>query len=206
MGDDSGVPDRETAEDGFWRQAGPVERKFRVRGWKLHVSATALSAPEILFRAARVLVRRRCPFKFSARAEHVEELTDTRYDRAQCGNFITAYPRDDDEFRTLAGELDRATAGLPGPRIPSDRPYRTGSLVHYRDGVFRGVPHLTNEGVHQARLRAPDGSGTGVTVDYGVGPAGAVPVLLRMREGGPRPLLDDAGEPAQATAFEGVPA
>lgn len=60
--------------------------------------------------------------------------------------------------------------------------------------------------LRDGRALVPDDSGTGVTVDCGVGPAGAVSFLLRMRKGGPRPLLDDAGEPAQATAFEGVPA
>ncbi|WP_416972952.1 class IV lanthionine synthetase LanL [Streptomyces sp. 4F14] len=156
--DDEGVPDWETVEGGFWCRVGPAEQARRVQGWKLHVSATPLSAPEVLARATRVLVRHGCPFKFAARAEHVEELTGIRYDRAQCGKFITAYPHDDDQLRTLAEELDRATAGLPGPRILSDRPYRPGSLVHYRYGAFNGVPHVSNEGVHQARLQAPDGS------------------------------------------------
>ncbi|MFF3373553.1 class IV lanthionine synthetase LanL [Streptomyces sp. NPDC002680] len=158
LDDEAGTPDWETAERGFWCRVGPVEQERRVQGWKLHVSATPLSAPEVLVRAARVLVRHGCPFKFAARAAYVEELTGIRYDRAQCGKFITAYPSDDDQFRALAEELDRATAGLPGPHILSDRPYRPGSLVHYRYGAFRGVPHLTHEGVHQARLQAPDGS------------------------------------------------
>lgn len=156
--DDAGAPDWKTEEGGFWCRVGPVAQERRVQGWKLHVSATPLSAPEVLQRAARVLVRQRCPFKFAARAEYVEELTGIRFDRAQCGKFLTAYPRDDDQLRSLAEELDQATAGLPGPRILSDRPYRTGSLVHYRYGAFRGVPHLSNEGVHQARLQSPDGS------------------------------------------------
>ncbi|MFJ5260162.1 class IV lanthionine synthetase LanL [Streptomyces sp. NPDC088387] len=157
MIDDAGAADWKTEEGGFWCRVGPTAQHHRVQGWKLHVSATPLSAPEVLLRAARVLVQQRCPFKFAARAEYVEELTGIRFDRAQCGKFLTAYPRDDDQLRSLAEELDRATAGLPGPRILSDRPYRPGSLVHYRYGAFRGVPHLSNEGVHQARLQAPDG-------------------------------------------------
>ena len=90
--------------------------------------ATPLSAPEVLHRSAQVLVRGDCAFKFAARSELVVELTGTRYDRAQCGKFITAYPRDDEHFRALAEELDRATAGLR-LAILSDRPYRRGGLV-----------------------------------------------------------------------------
>lgn len=145
-------------EDGFWCRVGPAEESKRVQGWKLHLSATPLSAPQVLYRAARVLVAKGCAFKFAARAEYVEELTGIRYDRAQCGKFIAGYPHDDDHFRELAEALDLATAGLPGPAILSDRPYRKGSLVHYRYGAFLGVPHVSNDGVRQARLEAPDGS------------------------------------------------
>ncbi|WP_367319240.1 class IV lanthionine synthetase LanL [Streptomyces sp. HUAS ZL42] len=157
--DDEGVQDWGLAEGDFWCRVGPVtEESKRIQGWKLHLSATPLSAPEVLHRAARVLVRKGCSFKFAARAEYVEELTSMRSDRAQCGKFITAYPHDDDQFRELAEELDFATAGLPGPAIQSDRPFRKGSIVHYRYGAFLGVPHVTNEGVRQVRLEAPDGN------------------------------------------------
>ncbi|GGO99582.1 class III lanthionine synthetase LanKC N-terminal domain-containing protein [Wenjunlia tyrosinilytica] len=67
-------------------------------------------------------------------------------------------PRGDDHFRELAEALDRATAGLPGPAILSDRPHRRGSLVHYRDGAFDEVPYFGNGGAHRLRLRAPDGT------------------------------------------------
>ena len=153
-----GADDWEMAEGDFWCQVTPPAAPTRVQGWKLHLSATPLSAPEVLHRAAHVLVSGRCQFKFAARAERVEELTSVRYDRAQCGKFITAYPRDDDHFRDLAEALDRATAGLPGPAILSDRPYRKGGLVHYRYGAFGGVPVLTNDGSYEARLQAPDGT------------------------------------------------
>ncbi|GIE75541.1 serine/threonine protein kinase [Actinoplanes philippinensis] len=145
-------------EDEFWCRVRPEDTPARVQGWKLHLSATPLSAPEVLHRAAQVLIRNGCAFKFAGRAEHVLELTGTRYDRAQCGKFITAYPHDDDQFRALAGELDQVTAGLPGPAILSDRPVRRGGIVHYRFGAFDGVSVLTNDGSYQVRLRRPDGS------------------------------------------------
>ncbi|MFC4536472.1 class IV lanthionine synthetase LanL [Sphaerisporangium dianthi] len=142
----------------FWcsvrREAGS-----RAQGWKLHLSATPLSAPLVLGRAAAVLARHGCPFKFAGTLERVAELTSPRYDRAGGGKFITAYPDVDDErLRELAGELHRATEGLPGPGILSDRPYRPGSLVHYRYGAFRGLVMLGNDGSREAMLVAPDGS------------------------------------------------
>lgn len=150
--------DWQVEEDGVWCRVTPPEHEPRVQGWKLHVSATRLSAPEVLHRAAGVLVGAGCAFKTARNLQTVEEMTSGNYDRAQCGKIITAYPRDDDQLRKLAARLDDATAGLPGPAILSDRPYRKGSLVHYRYGGFHGVRVLGNDGSFDVRLRAPDGT------------------------------------------------
>ncbi|MFF1906493.1 class IV lanthionine synthetase LanL [Kitasatospora sp. NPDC058218] len=147
-----------TPED-FWCHVRPGDAGAgRRQGWKLHVSATPLSAPMVLTRAAEVLVAARAAFKFAGTPGRLTELVSDRYDRGSGGKFITVYPADDDHFRQLAEELDRATAPLPGPGILSDRQYRPGSLVHYRYGAFRGFPRLTNDGSAEPMLQAPDGS------------------------------------------------
>ena len=53
--------------------------------------------------------------------------------------------------------LDQATADLPGPAILSDRPYRRGSLVHYRYGAFRGRAYISNDGDLVYAIVGPDG-------------------------------------------------
>jgi len=112
----------------------------------------------VFARSAEVLLRHGCPFKFAVTLNRVEALGHRLCDRGSGGKFITAYPHcGDDELRALAEELHEATEGLPGPGILSDRRYRPGSLVHYRFGVFTGVPTLGNDGVDQAMLVAPDG-------------------------------------------------
>lgn len=145
-------------EDDQWCHVAPEGHRFGVQGWKLHVSATWLSAPLVLHQAARVLVGHGCAFKFAATIDRIWKLCQKDADRAQAGKFLTAYPRDVEQLRTLAPLLDEATAGLPGPAILSDRPLRAGSLVHYRFGVFAGVPVLTNDGTSETRLEAPDGT------------------------------------------------
>ncbi|WP_065963992.1 class III lanthionine synthetase LanKC N-terminal domain-containing protein [Streptomyces sparsogenes] len=145
-------------ETDTWCHVSPPAHRARIQGWKLHVSATPLSVPHVLHRAAEVLVAAGCAFKFAGSVRLVDEMTSAGCDRAQCGKIITAYPRDDDRFRSLAEELDAATAGLPGPAILSDRPYRKGSLVHYRYGAFLGKPVLTDDGSYEARIEAPDGT------------------------------------------------
>jgi serine/threonine protein kinase len=138
---------------------GPPGGRSRAQGWKVHVSATPLSAPLVLARAAEVLVRHDCSFKFAATVQHVQRLVSNTVDREAGGKFITAYCEgDDDELRALARELHLATEGLPGPGIHSDRRYQPGSLVHYRFGAFGGVPALGNDGSYEALLTTPDGS------------------------------------------------
>ncbi|ANP51585.1 class IV lanthionine synthetase LanL [Streptomyces griseochromogenes] len=143
----------------FWCHVRLPDVPSRIQGWKLHISATPLSAPLVLARAADVLAAHRLPFKFAGTLARVAELCSRRTDRGSGGKFITVYPDGhDDRLRALADELHLTTEGLPGPGILSDRPYRPGSLVHYRFGAFNGVPMLGNEASYEAMLMAPDGS------------------------------------------------
>lgn len=143
----------------FWCHVQPPEGRSRIQGWKLHVSATPLSAAVVLTRSAPILVEHGCAFKFAVTLARVAELVSRRTDRGAGGKFITAYPDgDEDQLRALAEELHQATSGLPGPGILCDERYRPGSLVHYRYGAFNGVPMLGNDGSYEAMLVAPDGT------------------------------------------------
>jgi serine/threonine protein kinase len=141
-----------------WWMVTPPRHLSRQQGWKLHVSATLASAPQVLERAGRVLLAHGCAFKFAAAPRVTAELTATRAPRAQSGKFLTAYPVDDDQLVLVARELDEATAGLPGPAILSDRRYRPDSVVHYRYGCFARARVLNDEGFYEGCLTAPDGS------------------------------------------------
>jgi hypothetical protein len=144
--------------DEFWCRVEPAGHRYPRQGWKLHLSATPLSAPIMLYRAARVLIAHGCAFKYAKSLDRVADLCSTRWQRGAGGKFVTAYPNDDEQFRRLAEELDRATAHLPGPKILSDRPYRVGSLVHYRFGGFDPKIVLSNDGEYVGMLVAPDGT------------------------------------------------
>lgn len=141
----------------FWCRVTPDGYPMPDQGWKLHVSATMLSAPFVLAQVARVLIEAGCAFKFPAELGDYWELLTPHCARAQAGKFVTAYPRDDSESVRLAALLDEATRGLPGPVILSDRPYRAGGIVHYRYGAFSGHRALGNDGFYEVRLRAPGG-------------------------------------------------
>ncbi|MFJ9855594.1 class IV lanthionine synthetase LanL [Streptomyces sp. NPDC101150] len=148
-----------TLRDGeTWCMVTPPRRVHREQGWKLHLSATLRSAPQVLENAAGVLSVRGCAFKFAVSPRVTVELTSARAARAQSGKFLTVYPDSDDQLPTLAEELHERTLGLAGPAILSDRRYRPGSLVHYRYGCFAAARELNDEGLYESRLRAPDGS------------------------------------------------
>ncbi|MFF5176312.1 class IV lanthionine synthetase LanL [Micromonospora sp. NPDC000089] len=142
----------------MWCHARPVGSVRRLQGWKLHVSATPLSAPVVLARAIDVLREDPAAFKFASTLRRVEELVESRQDRGAGGKFITIYPDSDAQCQRLAQALDATTFGLAGPGIMSDRRLRPGSLVHCRFGAFTGVPALTNDGEAAAMLVAPDGT------------------------------------------------
>src|SRR6266511_2999949 len=125
--------------DGIWCYARPPGQPVRAQGWKLHLAATRSSAVTVLHRAVEVIARHGCAFKFASSLEQVSLLNSRHYPRGGAGKFITVYPDDDQQFATLAAELDKATDGLAGPSILSDRPYRAGSLVYYRFGALRAT-------------------------------------------------------------------
>ncbi len=148
------------------------------QGWKLHVSATVGSAAEVLRRCAEVLVAAGCDFKFAKNQSTLVQLVAGYTPRANAGKFLTAYPRTAATARALAAALDEVTYGLPGPRVLSDQPFRPNSLVHYRFGVFGGVPHLDEDGHLRLGLRAPNGDITADGREIGGRPPGWIQPLF----------------------------
>ncbi|MEE1787779.1 hypothetical protein PUR71_33455 [Streptomyces sp. SP17BM10] len=160
-GSREGGGDWEVTAGGFWCTARPSgSSPLPGQGWKLHVSAASAVGEAVLAAVVRVLAEDPCTFKFAAGEQRLRELNSRNGDRGSAGKFITVYPADDGQFRRLAAALDRATAGLPGPVVLSDRPYRPGSRVHYRYGAFAARAELGNDGEYRSVLRGPDGERT----------------------------------------------
>jgi len=114
------------------------------QGWKLHVSATPTSAVEVLESALDVLLAEGVRFKVVQSLSLLCALNSGVFGTSQMGKFLTVYPSDDDQAVRLAVELDTATRGLRGPRVPTDRVLRPGSLVHYRYGAMVRRPESTD--------------------------------------------------------------
>ncbi|WP_329519471.1 class IV lanthionine synthetase LanL [Spirillospora sp. NBC_01491] len=148
----------ESGRSGLWCYVSPAGSVRHPQGWKLHVSATAASAEEVLARSLKVLLASGSGFKFACTLDYVKLLNARNTSRGHSGKFITIYPESDAEAVRLAAELHDATAGLPGPRILSDRPYAPESLVHYRYGAFVEERRMTNDGFYAWMILDPDGN------------------------------------------------
>ncbi|MCL4552756.1 MAG: protein kinase, partial [Candidatus Marsarchaeota archaeon] len=110
--------------------------QWPTQGWKIHVSATAMNAREVLGRALPILLEFGVRFKVVKSIPRLLDLNSGEYGLSQIGKFITAYPSDDKQSIDLAHALDRATFGLAGPFVPTDKVVRKGGIVHYRYGGF----------------------------------------------------------------------
>ncbi|MFI0988616.1 class IV lanthionine synthetase LanL [Streptomyces exfoliatus] len=147
-----------TESNESWCRVAPRSGTGPAQGWKLHVSATAASAPAVLEKALDVLLKDGSAFKFARSLEQVGALNTRSTPRGSSGKFITVYPASDADAARLAHDLHTATEGLAGPRILSDRPYVPNSLVHYRYGAFVGRRRLSDEGLMVWYIEDPDGN------------------------------------------------
>ncbi len=117
-------------------------RAFRadepLQGWKLHVSATILSACEVFSHVAPLLARSGVRFKAITCLVTLKRLNcGSFFGYQQVGKFITVFPREEAEALSLARALHDQTKGLVGPAVPSDFPYQREGIVFYRYGAFR---------------------------------------------------------------------
>ncbi len=122
--------------DSCWLVVLPPNQCGLAQGWKLHVSASILTAFEVLRRIVPVLLRERVQFKVARSLQDLAALNEGEAGISQIGKFVTVYPKSDAQAVRLAASLDQMTRGLAGPLVPSDRALTPGSAVHYRYGGF----------------------------------------------------------------------
>lgn len=140
-----------------WVWAQHCGGKLPQQGWKLHISATVLAARQVLKRALPVLLAEDASFKVAGTLQMLARLNSGVEGLSQIGKFVTIYPNSDRQAVRLAKALHRATDGLPGPSVPSDRPLQPGSLVHYRYGAFVHMSIPNHLGGSFPGVRTPRG-------------------------------------------------
>jgi hypothetical protein len=145
-----------------WRLSRLVTERDPTQGWKLHISATILTACDVLKIVGPILRRWDALYKAPESILELKRInTGLYYGYSQVGKFITVYPQRVEDALRIAEELDQATDGLLFPRVPFDRSLRDGSCVSYRYGAFRSL-HVDGDRDEDPErhlmIRAPDGS------------------------------------------------
>src|SRR5687767_439340 len=95
--------------DGDWSYSRRPREDDPAQGWKLHLSATILSAAEVFARAEPILRENDELFKAPSRLQLLRSLNSGLADFSQIGKFLTVYPRSTSDAVKLARKLHRAT-------------------------------------------------------------------------------------------------
>ncbi|MFD3517674.1 class III lanthionine synthetase LanKC [Streptomyces sp. NPDC058657] len=142
---------------GDWLALRPVDGRLPSQGWKIHVSACLDNAESVLARVMDYCVPRNIAFKFVP-SRYLLHTRNAKYaDRTASGKFVTVYPADDTQCRSIAADLDALLAGEEGPYILSDLRWGAGP-VHLRYGSFTRRHCYDEQGTLQPALEAPDGT------------------------------------------------
>lgn len=143
--------------DSIWKFSREATTADPVQGWKLHISATVLTAGQVLAVVGPLLKSRGVLFKGPASLDHLSKLNSgLYYGYTQVGKCLTVYPRSEREAIAIAKKTVALTRDLPAPAVPFDLKF--GGCVYYRYGAFRrhhqtqvsagdALPILTPEGL-----------------------------------------------------------
>lgn len=142
---------------GYWMLAAPPRVPAVAQGWKLHVAATSRTGTAMLRAALPVLRDANVHFKFLMDPAAVMESNGKSFPRGSSGKFLTVYPADEAEFRSVGDALTRALAGFSGPHVLSDRRYPGSRVVCYRYGGFASMTRMTASGTRELLIHDPDG-------------------------------------------------
>ena len=135
----------------------PANPPVPPQGWKLHLSSFPEDYLELLGRALPVIAEFPTPAKLVGSVGAAERLCAGLFGRSQVGKLVTIYPADGEAAVRLSGQLDRATRGLAGPPVITDRRLTQGSAVFYRYGAFVGLQLRTRLGAIVPAMRDPAG-------------------------------------------------
>ncbi len=126
-----------SSENPFWRYSRSVSKDDPHQGWKIHVSATVLSANPILRAIGPILKNRNALFKAPSTLYRLMKLNSgIVFDYSQIGKFLTIYPQTENDFADLVRTLEPALSKWPlGPGVVFDIRHRS-TCIYYRYGTF----------------------------------------------------------------------
>jgi hypothetical protein len=150
-------PGWSTQRRDVWFNCVPPVNKSAAQGWKIHLSAIGRNALEVLKIVVPILRDRETQFKFALDQMVLSLLNGKTWARGGAGKFITIYPSDIEDFKSLIETLHVATRKFEGPYILSDRRYKDSKVVYYRYGGIRRFDVVNGRGEKVPSIVGPDG-------------------------------------------------
>ena len=146
-------------EQSIWRFSRKLKPDDAEQGWKIHISATILSANKILKKIAPFLHNLDILFKAPCSLLELKRINcGLFYGFSQIGKFITVYPNTSDIAILLAHELHNLTKEFSSPTVPYDLPFKHNSCVYYRYGSFHSLEIENSDGTCTSAIRDPNGN------------------------------------------------
>ena len=148
-----------TTDGSIWRFSRDRDQSDPEQGWKLHLSATILSATEVFAAVSSYLHSQGAMFKAPVSLYELQKLNSgSLYGYSQIGKFITVYPRNSHEAVLFARELHRLTHKFPAPVVPFDHRYHLNGCVYYRFGAFKAIDIENSDGMRGYGMRDSEGN------------------------------------------------
>lgn len=133
------------SNDSIWRYSRREEPKDPDQGWKLHISATILTAPKVLETVAPFLESQKAFYKAPFSLAELKKINSgIYYNYTQIGKIITVYPQTNEQAVFFAEQLHQLTEEMSAPAVPFDFKFKQKSCVYYRYGAFKTF-QLRNE-------------------------------------------------------------
>ncbi|MDQ4123190.1 MAG: protein kinase [Acidobacteriota bacterium] len=146
------------SKETVWRYSRIYEPDDPDQGWKLHISATILSAPEVLETVAPFLKTKGALFKAPFSLREVKKINSgIYYNYSQVGKIITVYPKTNEQAVFFAEQLHGLTENFSAPAVPFDIQFKPNSSVFYRYGAFKTFELKDADGSKILAMRDLDG-------------------------------------------------
>ena len=146
-------------EDSLWKFSRQINPDDPEQGWKIHISATILTATKILEKVAPFLCGNGVLFKAPTSLQEVKKINcGLFYGFSQVGKIITVYPGNADIAVSIAQTLHGLTFRFRSPTVPYDVPFQQPGCVYYRYGSFKTLAIVNPDGSHILAVRDPTGT------------------------------------------------
>jgi Lanthionine synthetase C-like protein/Protein kinase domain len=136
------VNTRATTAHFGWTHFQPKGAELPEQGWKIHITAAATDATQMINSIIPILEKYNVAFKVPSSLDGVIHLNSGLGGETQVGKVLTVYPSDPDNLGALAQELDQCWNTVLGPMIPSDLRLHGNSSIFLRYGVIAGTGHV----------------------------------------------------------------